>query len=361
MPRHLHIAPQPDLAPELLLAALVDLGASPEALRSELLRCGFPGGSALDLEVRRTTAGVEWRAPIQADVCSLEQARSWAEDADVAPAARRRILATLGLLAASRVDAGAEPLALVAACALALEVLDVATVTADPLPLSRVAPRPATLALLRGAAVRGVPDEGETPTPLGAALAVSLSSAFGPLPPLTLEGTGLGRKATTEGGWRRLQLYLGRSLQGEGTRESLVVLEANLDDLTAEILATLPETCLEAGALDAWLTPVLMKKGRPGHCLHALCGEVAAQGVEEAIFRNSSTLGVRRLRAEREALTRTWEEVETPWGNVRIKSGFLAGESVNRAPEFEDCRARARQAGVPLKEVYAAALAARRR
>ena len=92
--------------------------------------------------------------------------------------------------------------------------------------------------------------------------------------------------------------------------------------------------------------------------LSALCSPDQADRVEAAVFRCTSTLGVRRSRVERNALERHWEKVQTPWGEVRVKVGTREGRTVNRAPEFEDCRVAATRSGVPLKEVYAAALAA---
>jgi uncharacterized protein (DUF111 family) len=199
----------------------------------------------------------------------------------------------------------------------------------------------------------------EVVTPTGAALARSVATSFGPPPPMVLEEVGSGFGTTPCSARPNcLRLFLGQTEERGLTRESLLVLEANLDDLPAEVLATLIETCLVAGAVDAWLTPALMKKGRPGHVLSVLCGDEVAWAVEEVVFRHSSTLGVRRTRHERDALERSYEEVETPWGAVRVKVGHLGGEIVNRAPEFEDCRRLAERAGVPLKEVYAAALAA---
>ncbi|MBI5015582.1 MAG: LarC family nickel insertion protein [Deltaproteobacteria bacterium] len=364
MARHLHLSPQPDLSPGLFLGALVDLGAPAAALHAELDRVGWPGAARPRLTFRRaeTDAGEGTECGGEAGDLPLAQARSWAQGSALPAGARRRFDAALDLLARPGAGHEGEPLGLLAAAILALDLLDVTSVTSDPLPVSGAWTRPATLAVLRGAAVHGVTADREPVTPLGAVLAACLADAFGPLPALTLEASGLGvAPPSGSSGERRLRLYLGHPLQAGPTRESLLVLEANLDDLSPELLATLPDTCLEAGALDAWLTPALMKKGRPAHCLSALCTEDAAAAVEEAIFRHSSTLGVRRLRVERDALARVWEEVETPWGSVRVKIGLLEGAPVNRAPEFEDCRARAREAGVPLKQVYAAAMAAARR
>ena len=140
--------------------------------------------------------------------------------------------------------------------------------------------------------------------------------------------------------------------------EPLTVLEANIDDMPAELMAPLPETLIAAGARDAWLTPILMKKGRPGQLLSALCDPQTADAVERAMFVHSSTLGVRRTEVARTTLSRQLHPVDTPWGPVTVKVGLAAGVPVNCAPEFEDCRRLAEAAGVPVKQVYAAALAA---
>jgi hypothetical protein len=115
---------------------------------------------------------------------------------------------------------------------------------------------------------------------------------------------------------------------------------------------------LAAGALDAWVAPLTMKKGRPGHLFGALAGDGARAAVEEEIFRQTSTLGIRATRVERRLLERELVEVSTEYGKVRMKLGRLSGAVVNVAPEFEDCRQAAERAGVALKEVMAAALSA---
>jgi uncharacterized protein (DUF111 family) len=144
-------------------------------------------------------------------------------------------------------------------------------------------------------------------------------------------------------------------------RESLLVLEANLDDLSPQFVAAALEAALAAGALDAWIAPVTMKKGRPGHLFGALVADGARAAVETAIFRETSTLGIRATRTERTALAREVVPVETEYGTVRVKIGKLGGAIVNVAPEFEDCRERAKERGVAVKEVAAAAIAAFRR
>jgi uncharacterized protein (DUF111 family) len=143
--------------------------------------------------------------------------------------------------------------------------------------------------------------------------------------------------------------------------EPLWVLEANLDDCTGELLGRAIEAALEEGALDAWAAPLTMKKGRPGVMLGALCAEGQRAAVTAALFAETTTLGVRRQRVERDALDRRMDEVETPYGTVRVKVALLDGREVGAHPEYEDCAARARERGVAVRAVMAAAMAGRGR
>jgi hypothetical protein len=157
-----------------------------------------------------------------------------------------------------------------------------------------------------------------------------------------------------------LRAYLGDPItpNDDGWLEQLVVLEANLDDVSSEILALVPQTCLDAGALDAWFVPIIMKKGRPANMLKALCTRDVVDAVQSEIFRHSTTLGVRRYSVERFSALREWEPVSTPWGEVRIKVGFVGDREINAAPEIEDCIQLSKDSGVPVKEIYAQAMAA---
>jgi uncharacterized protein (TIGR00299 family) protein len=138
-------------------------------------------------------------------------------------------------------------------------------------------------------------------------------------------------------------------------RDTVTVIETNLDDINAEHLGHFVETALEAGALDVFHTPIQMKKNRPGVMLTVLCAEADADRFSEMILRETTALGVRRHAAERRKLRREVVTVETPLGQVRVKLGRLNGELVQAAPEYESCRDVAAKAGVPLKAVYAAA------
>jgi len=223
-----------------------------------------------------------------------------------------------------------------------------------PLPI----PGPAVLEVMRGRPLRPS-GPGERTTPTGAALLAAWTEPAEALPEMAVQGVGYGA------GTRRwddapnlLRAVLGAGVRGQPGGGAGWVLEANLDDLSPQLVAAALEAVLAAGAADAWIAPVTMKKGRPGHLLGAVVPEAARAAVEEALFRETSTLGIRAHRVERSVLDREVVEVATPYGPVRVKIGRRAGAVVNAAPEFEDCRLRAREHGVGVKEVLAAALAA---
>jgi len=239
-----------------------------------------------------------------------------------------------------------------------------------PMPI----PPPAVLELLAGKPVRPGGPAGEAVTPTGAALLAELAEV-GPLPPFVPGRIGYGVGTTrwadrpnvlrmTVG--EELPLPLSRTVTpgpapgGEG-ETALWVLETNLDDCPGQLVARAIEAALEAGALDAWASPCTMKKGRPGLLLSALVEERTRGAVTRAFLAETTTLGVRRHAVARDALDRAVETVETAYGPVRVKVGRASGCEIGAHPEYDDCAARAREKGVPVKEVMAAALAAHRR
>ena len=222
-------------------------------------------------------------------------------------------------------------------------------------------PAPATALLLRGAPTFSDGSGFERTTPTGAAL-TALADDCGGWPDFTPTriGYGLGTADPKEGRPNALRMVLGEA-EDAAIRpgEPLLVVEATVDDLSPELAPHLLERLLAAGARDAFLAPVVMKKGRPGVTVTALAAPDRRRAVVETLFAESTTLGVRTTEAARETLERRAVPVETPWGPVTVKLGLAAdGSIVNRAPEFEDCRKLAESGGVPLKEIYRAALAA---
>ena len=223
-----------------------------------------------------------------------------------------------------------------------------------PIPI----PGPAVLEVMRGRALRPS-GPGERTTPTGAALLAAWTETAESLPEMSVQAVGYGAGSRRwEDAPNLLRAVLGAAVGGQPREGAGWVLEANLDDLSPQLVAAALEAVLAAGAADAWIAPVTMKKGRPGHLLGAVVPEAARSAVEEALFRETSTLGIRAYRVERSVLDRELVEVATPYGPVRVKLGRRGGAVINAAPEFEDCRLRAREHGVGVKEVLAAALAA---
>lgn len=144
-------------------------------------------------------------------------------------------------------------------------------------------------------------------------------------------------------------------MPGEASRDQVALLECNLDDMTGEALAYALDRLLEAGALDAWFTPIIMKKGRPAVVLSVLCRPDDAPALRQVMLRETTTLGVRWRLMEREIAERSTDCVDTPWGPVRRKLKRLAGRVVSVKPEFDDCARLAREHSVPLQVIIDAA------
>lgn len=212
-------------------------------------------------------------------------------------------------------------------------------------------PAPATTELLKGKPIYARGPAKELTTPTGAAIVAALGSHFGPLPPLSVEATGYGA------GDRDFPEHANVLRVMVGTRNRAVeaatvtVLEANIDDASPQILGYAIERLLSAGALDATLTPMLMKKSRPGHLLQVIGTPATQEALAAVIFAETPTLGLRLYTAERRVQERRIVEVETPHGKIRVKA---AGNG-QFAPEYDDCRALAEKTGRPLREIVAAA------
>jgi uncharacterized protein (TIGR00299 family) protein len=223
-------------------------------------------------------------------------------------------------------------------------------------------PAPATAALLAGIPI--LPEgEGELTTPTGAAILAAVVDKFGALPPMSVRGIGYGA-GTRELRDRAnvLRVMVGEPIgaaDAPAAAETLLF-EANVDDMSPQLVAPLYEALAAAGAIDVWSAPVLMKKGRPALAISALAPARDAAAVERAFFRHSTTLGLRRRAIERVVAARSFAKVATPYGTVRVKLAALDGEMLGAQPEFEDCRRAAARSRVPVREVLAAAAAAAR-
>jgi hypothetical protein len=220
-------------------------------------------------------------------------------------------------------------------------------------------PPPATARLVEGVPVYGA-GEGELLTPTGALLVTGHATSYGPLPLVRPRSIGHGAGSRdTPGRPNVLRLIVGDAdASPEGDR--VLVLETEVDDTPPQILGALVDRLLTAGALDVYYTAVQMKKGRPGVLVTVLAPPPLREALEEVLFSETTTLGVRRQEWERTVLEREWVTVATAHGAVRVKVGKRAGRVYNVQPEFEDCQRAAAESGAAVKEVWAAALAAYR-
>jgi uncharacterized protein (TIGR00299 family) protein len=217
-------------------------------------------------------------------------------------------------------------------------------------------PAPATAELLGGIPIAASEVEAELTTPTGAAIVATLVENFGPMPPMRIGriGYGAGSRELAEQP-NILRLIVGTAVEESPTLEQIWVVETNLDDATGELVGYCTSRLWEAGALDIYTTAIAMKKNRPGVVLTALCNAADIERIEAVLFRETTTLGVRRWPVSRRKLDRRKHEVQTPWGTIDGVLALMPGDPPTFSPEFETCRRVAEERNVPLRVVIDAA------
>ena len=371
------------IAGDMALGALIDAGADVDEVRTLLARLPVSGWE-LETEtvLRAGIGGTKVHVHTEADPPHRAAAEVAAivAAADLPDRVARRALATFRALAEAEGHLHRRPpetvhfhevgaldaiVDVVGTCA-ALEVLGVDSVAssavADGTGTVRAAhgelpvPVPAVINLLAGAPTYGLPIARELTTPTGAALLAANVVEWGPMPAMTITASGFGAGTADLGDRPNLtQVVLGTrsaSVAG-GAGQPVVLLETNVDDVTGEVLAHTLGALLDAGAHDAWLTPIVMKKGRPAHTVHVLADPAAADALRAVLVTETGTLGVRGLSMQRWPQARSIEAVEVDGHVVRVKV------SAGRAKaEHDDAAAAARALGLPLREVVRRAEAA---
>jgi len=214
-------------------------------------------------------------------------------------------------------------------------------------------PGPAVAALARSMPIYSRGPACELATPTGVALLRVLAEEFCPLPPLTPTSIGYGAGTADPPDWPNvLRVFLGESLAPtQGCAETVVQIETNVDDLNPQAYETVVERLFKAGALDVTLTPVIMKRGRPGITVTALASREQAHAVAGVMLRDTTTLGVRMQEVGRLVLARRMQRVRTTGGVVRVKVAQLGAHGEKAAPEYQDCRRIAEQTGRPVREI----------
>ncbi len=374
---------------DMILGALIDAGLEIKALREGLKALDLRG---YELEVRRVhkaaIEGTEVRVLVSdeaterkiAEIEALVRQSELPEEIKETSIGifRRLVTVEAGIHGTAREDVwlhevgGTDAIVDVVGALVGLKLLGVDRVHASRLPLGQgfvrcahgvlPVPAPATLELLKGIPVTQLDVEGETVTPTGAAILTTLVEDFGPFPAMTIERIGYGAGKKEFAFPNLLRLLVGTTTgQLAGSRERVVLLESNLDDMNPEFYEHIMDALFDAGALDVYLQPIQAKKSRPGVLLSVLCQPGAAEELSGIIFAEATTLGIRQQAMERVCLSRETVKVETAFGQVRIKVARLGEKIVNLSPEYEDCRRLALEKKKPLKEVYGAAEAAARR
>ena len=373
------------VAGDMLLGALLDAGADLDAVRAAVAAV-VPGEITVSTsEVQRgglRALRAEVAAAVEAHPHrTWRQIRALLEAADLDAETRRVALAAFALLAEAEARVhGIEPadvtfhevgawdsIADVVGVAAALADLGVRQVSAGPVALGtgRIGsahgdlpvPAPAVLELSRGWSVLPGGD-GELATPTGMALVRALARECGPLPPMTVAAVGIGAGGRDVPGRANVTRVVLGAVEPGDTTSTMWQLETNVDDLDPRVWPTVLAALLDAGAADAWLVPIVMKKGRPAHTLCVLAHEADRAPLRDAMFTLTGTLGVRESSVHRVALGRDQRLVSVTGGAVRIKAGLRGGRVVHATPEFDDAARIAAERGLPVRDVLEEAVAA---
>jgi hypothetical protein len=372
------------IAGDMALGSLIDAGADPVELRSMLDRLPISGWS-LDLEsvLRGGLSATRALVSVQEDGISRTFLHivKIIEEAKLPDRVRARALGAFTALAevegsihhrpATQVHfhelGGHDTIIDIVGTAIALELLEVDVVCASPVATGRGMvrsqhgmipnPSPAVVALLKDAPVYGREVDVELTTPTGAAILSTMGTGFGPLPAMTISACGYGAGGRDIDGFPNCtQVVLGTSVlptESAPSGQVQVLLEANLDDATGEQLSDVMTALFASGAADAWITPVVMKKGRPGHVISVLCDVALEDQLRKVLMRESGSLGVRSSHVDRFAARRSSASVELDGQTLRIKV------SPGRAKvEHDDAAAAAQLLGLPVREVVSRAEAA---
>lgn len=370
---------------DMTLGALVDAGVPLERLNDAIGSLGLPGCRLVAQEVKKhgfraTQITVEYEPEhahrhLHHIVAMIDAGRLTLRQKDLAKRIFTRLAEAEAKVHGTTVDkvhfhevGAADSIADIVGTAVGWDLLGADRLAASPVPTGcgRIhiahgefsVPAPATAELLCGIPLAESAVKAELTTPTGAAILATLVESFGPMPAMRIQriGCGAGQK-DLEHQANILRLLVGESVEaaGDGQRDQVWVLETNLDNLSGEVIGYCISRLWDAGALDVTTTAIQMKKNRPGVTLTVLCRAEDVDAMETILFRETTTLGVRRWAADRRILARQPHSVETRFGTVEGKVGWLGDGTARFAPEFESCQGVAAARGVPLRDVYEAA------
>ena len=364
---------------DMTLGALVDAGVGIDVLRSELEKLNLPGYEITALKVMR--GGI---SATKVHVCledkeqparHLSDIRKIIEASTLSSSIKQKSIKIFERLAEAEAkvhgttpdkvhfhEVGAvDAIVDIVGSVIGFEKLGITTMAASPVNLGSgliksshgtlPVPAPATAELLKGIPSYGSPIPFELTTPTGAAILSTLASSFGPMPQMKVDriAYGAGGKEM-EGQPNVLRLMIGEPAASYDEDTSIVI-ETNIDDMNPQIYGYLIEKLMKQGAQDVYLTPIIMKKGRPAILLSVLTDKAKTDALLDILFRETTSIGVRIQEVGRKKLSREIREVETVYGKVRVKVSLKNGEALTATPEYEDCRKIAEEKQVPLKTI----------
>ena len=371
---------------DMFLGALVDAGAPLVSIEETVAQLGLDG---VRITAEPASSGAVRGTRLRVETLNEQPSRDWREiraliaDSALEPPVRDRALAVFAALAKAESEAHGEPIEqvhfhevgaidaivdIVGACA-GLHALGIEQIVSHPVAVGSgwvrsdhgllPVPAPATAILLAGSSAPIRPDppggleSGELLTPTGAAILVTLASWTVPAYVPQRVGHGFGTRQLP---WpNTLRLWVGETT-GAGIPESEeFLLETNIDDMNPQFFEPLIERLFAAGALDVWLTPVTMKKGRPATVISAIVPAEHRANVERALFLESTTIGVRATSVSRTRAPRRFETVTTRWGDVRLKLRGWDGRVIGAMPEYDDCLRLSRESDASIREIWAEA------
>ena len=368
-------------AGDMIMASLLDAGVSLERLRAELAKLALPGWSLVARQVmkgafRATKVDVEIDAGAHRHHRSLRDILDILERSTLDPSVKGRAARIFTRLADAEArahgsdresvhfhDVGAvDAIVDVTGGVIALDIAGAQAVHVSALPIGggtvggphgRIpVPAPGTAELLRGFPVVDTGVKAELVTPTGAAILTTLAASAGKMPALTVEAVGYGAGTMDLPGTPNvLRCFLGRTSDGPAGDETVLQVETTIDDMSPQLYETLIERVFEAGALDVFLQPVIMKRGRPGVVVTALCAPEQVGNLSRALFEESTTIGVRWSEWRRARLDREIVQVATAYGTIPFKVSRMAGRVVTVTPEFADVARIAREKSLPVREV----------
>ncbi|MBM3284983.1 MAG: nickel pincer cofactor biosynthesis protein LarC [Candidatus Aminicenantes bacterium] len=373
------------LSGDMILGALLDLGTSRNQFKKKMAELKLP----VSIEVKETKRGGlrGLKVDVRVRPAKSGQTRRWKDvegvirGSTLSNSVKEKALAVFRTLfeAEARVHgnkleaahlheaAADDALVDVLGCCYLAEELDIGRVYCSPLNVGRgwvktthgrlPVPPPAVAEILRKAPVYSAWAKEELVTPTGAAIVATWAEKYIPFPEMTYEKIGYGAGTRDfEDFPNILRVFYGEE-KAFNPGKSVYQVEANLDDASPQVLAHFTELALRAGALDVYLTPVVMKKGRPGTKLTLLADVGRIDALVEAVFRETSSIGVRIFPVERKILSRTIKRVRVLGEEIGIKVAALGGEEINVQPEFSDCVAAAGKKKIPVKFIIQRALA----